>query len=379
MAGRASAEGACPGGGARESPWRRRGGGAAPRWSRTIPGQRLRPGPEPWLSGHDAEEAVTPREAERGRRGDVMQAVALGPTLLSITLSLMTDKALQAKADTAAMSHQPLSCLTEKGDSPNETTGNGPPNLAHPNLDKFTPKEPLQQMKELLTENHQLKVYTLTITKDPTGDSKVPKAEPDQEMEQLKTQLAHLQAEKADLLGIVSELRLKLNSGSPSEDSFVEIRMAEGEAGVALKEVKTSPGPVRTDSLDTSYSEKVDKVVLQELHEKLDLAEKALASKQLQMDEMKQTITKQEEDLETMAVLRAQLISSSISSFLKYCAFIVLYLELKPREEDELSLLTALLEEKESALACDLEESNPLPREVGKPDIFDELFDADGD
>lgn len=55
------------------------------------------------------------------------------------------------------MSHQPLSCLTEKGDSPGETTGNGPPSLAHPNLDTFTPEELLQQMKELLAENHQLK------------------------------------------------------------------------------------------------------------------------------------------------------------------------------------------------------------------------------
>lgn len=55
------------------------------------------------------------------------------------------------------MSHQPLSCLTEKGDSPIETTGNGPPHLAHPSLDTFTPEELLQQMKELLTENHQLK------------------------------------------------------------------------------------------------------------------------------------------------------------------------------------------------------------------------------
>lgn len=58
---------------------------------------------------------------------------------------------------TATMSHQPLSCLTEKGDSPSETTGNGPPNLAHPNLDTFTPHELLQQMRELLIENHQLK------------------------------------------------------------------------------------------------------------------------------------------------------------------------------------------------------------------------------
>lgn len=47
-------------------------------------------------------------------------------------------------------------------------------------------------------------------------------------------------------------------------------------------------------------------MMVQELHEKLELAERALASKQLQMDEMKQTIAKQEEALETMAVLRAQ-------------------------------------------------------------------------
>ena len=61
---------------------------------------------------------------------------------------------------------------------------------------------------------------------DITGDPKVPKAEVEQEVEQLKTQVARLQAEKADLLGIVSELQLKLNSRGSSEDSFVEIRMA---------------------------------------------------------------------------------------------------------------------------------------------------------
>ncbi|XP_077879653.1 protein MCM10 homolog isoform X1 [Ictidomys tridecemlineatus] len=48
-------------------------------------------------------------------------------------------------------------------------------------------------------------------------------------------------------------------------------------------------------------------------------------------------------------------------------------------EEDDLSLLTALLEENESALACNSEEGNSLPQEDGKPDTFDELFDADGD
>ena len=48
-------------------------------------------------------------------------------------------------------------------------------------------------------------------------------------------------------------------------------------------------------------------------------------------------------------------------------------------EEDELSLLTALLEENESALDCNSQESHSLTQDDGKPDAFDELFDADGD
>ncbi|KAM5286488.1 LOW QUALITY PROTEIN: protein MCM10 homolog [Hipposideros larvatus] len=49
-------------------------------------------------------------------------------------------------------------------------------------------------------------------------------------------------------------------------------------------------------------------------------------------------------------------------------------------EEDELSLLTALLEENESALNCYPEESQPSTQVYyGKPDTYDELFDADGD
>ncbi|XP_039334930.2 protein MCM10 homolog isoform X1 [Saimiri boliviensis] len=48
-------------------------------------------------------------------------------------------------------------------------------------------------------------------------------------------------------------------------------------------------------------------------------------------------------------------------------------------EEDNLTLLTALLEENESALDYNSEESNLLTQENGEPDAFDELFDADGD
>lgn len=119
-------------------------------------------------------------------------------------------------------------------------------------------KEAKERLMALSHENEKLKEElgklkgkTERSFQDPTAD---PKAVAEQEMEQLKTQVARLQAEKADLLGIVSELQLKLNSSGHSEDSFVEIRMAEGEAHVAVKEMKTSPGPTRTDSIDTSRS-----------------------------------------------------------------------------------------------------------------------------
>ncbi|XP_074124733.1 optineurin isoform X4 [Sminthopsis crassicaudata] len=411
------------------------------------------------------------------------------------------------------MSHQSLSDSAENEDCSKESTGNGPQNLAHPDLDTFTPEEMLKQMKELLIENHQLKeamklnnqtmkgrfeelsawtekqkeerqcfelkfkevkesllslsnenenlkaeIENLKVKKersfkDITGESRIPRTVTDQEMEQLKTQVTRLQAEKADLLGIVSELQLKLNTGS-SEDSFVEIRMAEGDETGALKEIKNGPGLITPDPIDKNQSvdgaknyleseeltvsqlllclregnqkvenletalqaakarltdlekkardhsengtqteenpgeekekkqsietvgsevetlnlqvtalfkelqeahtklneaelmkkrlqekskfailqtthnklllehsnvlktieelkrkeaEKVDRSVMKELNEKLELAERALASKQLQMDEMKQIIAKQEEDLETMAVLRAQM------------------------------------------------------------------------
>lgn len=218
-------------------------------------------------------------------------------------------------AGPVTMSHQPLSCLTEKGDSPCETPGNGPPTMVHPSLDTFTPEELLQQMKELLVENHQLKeamklnnqamkgrfeelsAWTekqkeerqlfetqskeakerlkalsheneklkkeLEKLKDKPerlfealeGGCRLPRADLEQEVEQLKTQVMRLQAEKADLLGIVSELQLKLNSSGSSEDSFVEIRMAEGETeGGALKEMKNSYRPARTDSINMSKS-----------------------------------------------------------------------------------------------------------------------------
>ncbi|NXJ11858.1 OPTN protein, partial [Odontophorus gujanensis] len=108
----------------------------------------------------------------------------------------------------------------------------------------------------------------------------------------------------------------------------LELQVESVQAEVKLEQAKTQEEKTRYSSLQDAYNkllselteamktisemkvkelDRVDKVVVEELNAKVLLAEEALAAKQLQMDEMKQLIAKQEEDLETMAVLRAQM------------------------------------------------------------------------
>ncbi|XP_030335865.1 optineurin isoform X8 [Strigops habroptila] len=108
----------------------------------------------------------------------------------------------------------------------------------------------------------------------------------------------------------------------------LELQVESMQAEVKLEQAKTHEEKVRYSSLQDAYSkvlpelteamrtidqmklkelDRVDKVVVEQLTAKVELAEQALAAKQLQIDEMKQIIAKQEEDLETMAVLRAQM------------------------------------------------------------------------
>uniref|UniRef100_A0A452ID04 Optineurin n=1 Tax=Gopherus agassizii TaxID=38772 RepID=A0A452ID04_9SAUR len=185
------------------------------------------------------------------------------------------------------MSSKPLRHPAENGECHKSETGNGPHSLASPMLGTFTPEEMVQQMKELITENNELKEAMkihnqamkdryeelsiwrekqkeerefyeskfkeakhylqakcleneelqkqLQSLKEKEENCTVPREEMTQETKQLKTQLLRLQAEKADLLAIVSELQLKLSVPS-TEDSFVEIRMSEGESNATLKE-----------------------------------------------------------------------------------------------------------------------------------------------
>ncbi|NXT78233.1 OPTN protein, partial [Zapornia atra] len=108
----------------------------------------------------------------------------------------------------------------------------------------------------------------------------------------------------------------------------LELQVESMQAEVKLEQAKTREEKARFSSLQDAYNkllpdlteamktisemklkelDRADKVVVEQLNEKVELAEQALAAKQLQIDEMKQIIAKQEEDLETMAVLRAQM------------------------------------------------------------------------
>ncbi|GAB0175558.1 optineurin [Grus americana] len=108
----------------------------------------------------------------------------------------------------------------------------------------------------------------------------------------------------------------------------LELQVESMQAEVKLEQAKTHEEKARFSSLQDAYSkllpdlteamktinemklkelDRVDKVVVEQLNAKVELAEQALAAKQLQIDEMKQIIAKQEEDLETVAVLRAQM------------------------------------------------------------------------
>ncbi|NWV37901.1 OPTN protein, partial [Grantiella picta] len=108
----------------------------------------------------------------------------------------------------------------------------------------------------------------------------------------------------------------------------LELQVESMQAEVKLEQAKTHEEKARYNNLQDSYSkllpelteamkkidemklkelDRVDKAVVEQLTKKVELAEQALAAKQLQIDEMKQIIAKQEEDLETMSVLRAQM------------------------------------------------------------------------
>ncbi|XP_010079022.1 PREDICTED: optineurin-like, partial [Pterocles gutturalis] len=184
---------------------------------------------------------------------------------------------------------------------------NGTDSVAAPAFSTYTPEEMVQQMKELITENNELKeavklhnqamkdryeelsiwrekqkeereFYELKFKeakqcllakcieneqlqqqlqslKEREGAEMEGSMAPEKEVRQLKSQVQRLQAEKADLVAIISELQVKLNISA--EDSFVEIGMNEGEINRTAREHQENSGEM-TSNIAIYRSKPVD-------------------------------------------------------------------------------------------------------------------------
>ncbi|XP_071590203.1 optineurin isoform X3 [Heliangelus exortis] len=198
---------------------------------------------------------------------------------------------MPAASDASEMSSKLKSRPAENGEHPRSKMENGTDSMAAPVLSTYTPEEMVQQMKELITENNELKeamkvhnqamkdryeelsawrekqkeereFYELKFKEAKQClEAKCIENEqlqqqlqslkereevagmeaPEKAVRQLKSQVQRLQAEKADLLAIISELQVKLNISS-ADDSFVEIGMNEGEINRTAKEHQESSG-----------------------------------------------------------------------------------------------------------------------------------------
>ncbi|KAM6037296.1 optineurin-like [Chlamydotis macqueenii] len=197
------------------------------------------------------------------------------------------------------MSSKLKSHPAENGEHPKRKTENGTDSMAASTLSTYTPEEMVQQMKELIAESNELKEamklhnqamkdryeelsicrekqkeerefhelqfqevqqrlldkcmenkklqQQLQNLKEREGAEMEGCMAPEKEMRQLISQVQWLQAEKANMLGIISELQVKLNISA--EDSFVETGMNEGEINRTAKEHQENSGEM-TSSVD---------------------------------------------------------------------------------------------------------------------------------
>lgn len=134
--------------------------------------------------------------------------------------------------------------------------------------------------------------------------------------QQLDRRVSEMEAdceEKQQLQYANKKLELQVES-MKSESKMEQVKMehqisqfATLQTAYSQKHADLENALKAIEDLKMRESERVPKEVMNDLNEQLNLAEKALAAKQSQIDEMKQTLYKQEEALDTMSLLRAQL------------------------------------------------------------------------
>ncbi|KAM9389946.1 optineurin isoform 3-T4 [Phaethornis superciliosus] len=340
------------------------------------------------------------------------------------------------------MSSKLKSRPAENGEHPRSKMENGTERMAAPVLSTYTPEEMVQQMKELITENNELKeamkvhnqamkdrYEELSAWREKQKEERefyelkfkeakqclhakcieneqlqqqlqslkereeVAEMEaPEKAVRQLKSQVQRLQAEKADLLAIISELQVKLNISS-ADDSFVEIGMNEGEINRTAKEHQESSGEmtsniavyIRSKSADGSKNLESEDLTVSHLlcclrneTQKREKLEKELQDTRERLSELEKetsncletgTQTEQEKEESSEAV------GSEVETLnLQVCA---LFKELQEAHEKlkEAELIQKKLQEKcqglerKSSAASELEEMQQLMYTVKKLEL----------
>ncbi|KAB5541964.1 hypothetical protein PHYPO_G00086020 [Pangasianodon hypophthalmus] len=157
-------------------------------------------------------------------------------------------------------------------------------------------EEAKQRIQTLDSENELLKKRVQEMEKQHSGGEQGEGGGLQAKLEALMSQIVRLQAEKSDLVAINSELQLKMSQTSP-EDSFIEIRIAEGEMNVtrdlppqkdfsASSTIKSDMAGSRLESEEQTVSQLLQSLRLEtqqkeQLQHQIQAAQKRIAELEL--------------------------------------------------------------------------------------------------
>ncbi|KAM6037311.1 optineurin-like [Chlamydotis macqueenii] len=329
---------------------------------------------------------------------------------------------------------------------------NGTDSMAASALSTYTPEEMVQQMKELITESNELKeamklhnqamkdryeelsvcrekqkeereFYELKLKevkqrlldkcmeneklqqhlqnlKEREGAEMEGCMAPEKEMRQLISQVHQLQAEKANMLGIISELQVKLTISA--EDSFVETGMNEGEINRTAKEHQENSGEMtsnidiygRSKTADESKNLQSEELIVSQLlyclrneTRKREELEKELQNHKERLSKLEKKTSnclKSGTQTEEQAEESSEAVGSEVETLsLQVCA---LFKELQEAHEKvkEAELIQKQLQEKcqvlgrkSSAAASELEEKQQLIYTIKKLELQVESMQAE--
>ncbi|KAM6037443.1 optineurin-like [Chlamydotis macqueenii] len=223
---------------------------------------------------------------------------------------------------------------------------------------------------------------------------------PEKEMRQLISQVQRLQAEKANMLGIISELQVKLNISA--EDSFVETGMNEGEINRTAKEHQENSGEMtsnvdiygRSKTADESKNLQSEELIVSQLlyclrneSQKREELEKELQNHKERLSKLEKKTSnclKSGTQTEQQAEESSEAVGSEVETLsLQVCA---LFQELQEAHEKvkeaeliqkKLQEKCQVLERKSSAAASELEEKQQLIYTIKKLELQVESVQAE--